>query len=66
MKTPKEYLIEKRLNGFANHTIVDRLMKDYTLYTLSQIFEDGLGNLDENSSKDDLVEEYLRIKEELK
>ena len=66
MKTPKEYLIEKRLNGFANHTIVDRLIKDYTLYILSQIFENGLGNLDENSSKDDLVEEYLRIKEELK
>lgn len=65
MKTPKEYLIEKRLNGFANHTIVDRLIKDYVLYTLSQIFEDGLGNLDENSSKDDLVEEYLKIKEKL-
>ena len=39
------------------------VMTEYTKYVLKYIFEDGLGNIDENSSKDDLVDEYKRILE---
>jgi group I intron endonuclease len=62
MKTAQEFLNTEEYYSVENNEDVRQAMKDYTLYILEYIFEDGLGNIDENCSKDDLIESYLEIK----
>ena len=61
-----EELIQTESNFFSDDwEEIEMLMNKFTLVTLKEIFEDGLGELDENCSKDDLVEHYLEYKKML-
>lgn len=65
MKTPHEFLIDKgnkSIKEQINVLTVEELIKEYTLLVLKNIFENGLGNIDENCSKDELIMDYLYIK----
>jgi len=38
---------------------------EYAISVLDEVFGDGLGNIDDNCSKDDLIEQYKEINERL-
>lgn len=58
METANEFFNKGCFNNVTD------MLNEFALQILKEIFEDGLGNLDENCSKDDLVEQYLEIKKD--
>lgn len=70
MKTTKEILESKFGNPLSDYVgedqlwIVDNIvaaMKEYAKEVLKDIFEDGLGNIDQNQSITDIIKSYQKI-----
>jgi len=58
--TAKEFLISKRLNGWANHTVVSDLMADFAKYHVTLALQAASKNAQANLSDED-EEEYNQL-----
>jgi len=58
-----EYQYQETIQEAAN--AIEKLFIEEQIKLLDDVFGDGLGNIDDNCSKDDLIEQYQSAKTQL-